>query len=66
MIEPGSIRRRTFMGTVMRFGITMLAGAAVHAGGPGAGSRCEENAGLRRLVREYGAEFGGKAALRGE
>lgn len=64
MIEAGSIKRRSFMNVVTQCGIALLAGKAVRAGVPKERSRRKGCSGVRRLMREYGPEFGGTAALR--
>ena len=64
MIEAGSIKRRSFMNVVTQCGIALLAGQAARAGVPGKRSCREGCSGVRRIMREYGAEFGGTAALR--
>ena len=63
MIEKGSIKRRNFMTAGIPCGIALLAGLTARAAAPAErpGRRpCSE---IRRLMREYGAEFGGPAAV---
>jgi len=52
------------MNVVTQCGIALLAGQAVRAGVPKERSRREGCSGVRQLMREYGPEFGGTAALR--
>jgi len=63
MIETGSIKRRNFMTVGMRCGIALLAGPAAFAGTPAKRPCLPECSVTRRLVLEYGAEFGGTAVF---
>ncbi len=63
MTKTGPIKRRGFMKLGMKCGIALLAARNVRGGIRERGSGSQEYAGIRRILRTYGSEFGATAAL---